>query len=141
MMTAQGRGAGADAYQHAVLVYFWTRTDAGADRLALLQELAQVVVERPDTWDIARVRRESGAVKIPTEACFCCRHRDRAIDRHHIVQVHQGGSNASRNFVPLCRDCHARVHPHMEPAERPGWVGTRDLVAEFFSKNKRKEIA
>lgn len=32
------------------------------------------------------------------------------IDLHHIVPLHMGGTNNLRNVVPLCYDCHCKVH-------------------------------
>ncbi len=123
-----GRGAGADAYEAAVLESFWRQAEASDDRLALLKEAAAVVIERPDTWRPETVRAESAAVQIDKFACFCCRHRDRAIDVHHVVQVHHGGSSSHRNLVPLCRRCHGLIHPHLaEPIEQ-GWTSFADGI-------------
>jgi 5-methylcytosine-specific restriction endonuclease McrA len=140
-MTA-GRGAGADGYEAAVLDFFWQRADAGHDRLELLRALAEISVERPDTWRVERVRQDSAAVShhIDKIACFCCRHRDRAIDVHHVVQVHLGGSATLRNMVPLCRRCHGLVHPHLRVDSAEGWTRLSEILNNV-TINKKQETA
>ena len=32
------------------------------------------------------------------------------LNLHHIVPLGYGGSNARYNLIPLCRDCHFKVH-------------------------------
>lgn len=44
--------------------------------------------------------------------CFCC--GARAQVRHHIVWIRNGGRNHKSNIVPLCRDCHAEIHPWLK---------------------------
>lgn len=44
--------------------------------------------------------------------CFCC--GARAQVRHHIIWIRNGGRNHKRNIVPLCRDCHAEIHPWLK---------------------------
>ena len=41
--------------------------------------------------------------------CFIC--RCPAEVRHHIIQIQNGGINAKRNIVSLCRACHIKIHP------------------------------
>ena len=38
--------------------------------------------------------------------------------RHHIVYRSRGGSDDDDNLIPLCADCHRRVHE----VNLPGWV-------------------
>jgi 5-methylcytosine-specific restriction endonuclease McrA len=47
--------------------------------------------------------------KLSNRTCKAC--LGRAQVRHHIVQLQHGGTNDVRNIVPLCRDCHKKIHP------------------------------
>ena len=43
--------------------------------------------------------------------CFVC--GSRCEHRHHIIPLINGGINSSKNRIPLCRNCHIKVHPWM----------------------------
>ena len=43
--------------------------------------------------------------------CFVC--EQPGYNRHHIIQLQNGGLNSRRNLVILCDDCHELVHPWM----------------------------
>ena len=43
--------------------------------------------------------------------CFCC--GEKAVLRHHIIPLRNGGSNKKLNIVSLCEFCHTEVHPWM----------------------------
>jgi len=40
--------------------------------------------------------------------CFVC--QEQAVDRHHIVEIQNGGTNHYLNIIPLCRGCHRKIH-------------------------------
>ena len=42
--------------------------------------------------------------------CLCKKPCDTNIEVHHIVPEADGGSNGIENAIPLCFDCHGRVH-------------------------------
>jgi len=120
-----------------VLAYFWQMVRAGADRVALLEQLNTVAIRRPKGWSKVDARKVHHAY--PT-SCFCCLNGDRKLYWHHIISVDHGGGNAVRNLVALCLRCHARIHPWM-PSDRPGEVLTgfhdvRDLVQQFRRRMK-----
>ena len=41
--------------------------------------------------------------------CYCC--DAPAQIRHHVTPLHKGGRNKDNNIVPLCKSCHAEIHP------------------------------
>jgi 5-methylcytosine-specific restriction endonuclease McrA len=43
--------------------------------------------------------------------CFVC--GGMANDRHHIIQLQNGGINSKKNIVSLCSKCHEKIHPWM----------------------------
>lgn len=46
--------------------------------------------------------------------CFVC--GNTATDRHHIIQLKNGGINSRKNLVSLCYGCHKQIHPWMKMA-------------------------
>lgn len=42
--------------------------------------------------------------------CVCCKLKTK-LEPHHKLELSQGGSNSIDNIEPLCRDCHATIHP------------------------------
>ena len=58
---------------------------------------------------------ELGPKAIRSSSGACCAACGRLADiRHHIITLHHGGDNRSKNIVALCNTCHAIVHPHNE---------------------------
>lgn len=111
-----------------VLVFFWYRVGLSDERLALLLVLSHVVVTRPPTWSYGAIRHAheqghgyAGAIHLTRDRCFACEGGPR-LYWHHVVEVQHGGSNAARNQVPLCFDCHQYLHPWLvePPRVRPG---------------------
>lgn len=109
----------------AVDLFWRTCREEGVDRLAILKACAELAVIRPSGWDYEKVRREAQAERRALSAteCFTCRHEDRPLHWHHIIQIQHGGSNYVRNRVAICDHCHRRVHPWL-PKAKPdlgGW--------------------
>ena len=44
--------------------------------------------------------------------CYIC--TEKAVLRHHVVPLFYGGRNKRNNIVPLCNECHCKLHPHMQ---------------------------
>lgn len=110
-----------DGVEESFLDEFWRSVAAGADHLELLRAYAEHRVEgRSDDWR-QRTRAESDANPLARrvhERCWCCRSGDRWLVWHHVIQLQYGGSNEQRNRVPLCLNCHARVHPDNPALQR-----------------------
>lgn len=51
-------------------------------------------------------------------SCFCCGYE--AVARHHILPIKDGGQNAKRNLVSLCKRCHEFIHPWMRESSQVG---------------------
>lgn len=95
------------------LVEFWERADATksiVDRLDLLREFAIRRVRRKRS--AAQVRKKKVWVK-KGAMCWACYMR-KAVHNHHIVQVQHGGGTGPDCLVPLCKGCHAYVHPWLK---------------------------
>ncbi len=132
--------------EESVLAYFWLmlRNDA-VDRLELLSQLSQVVIQRPLTWDRRAIRREheqQGGIPLRADVrCFGCLTTERRRYYHHVVEVQHGGSNNSRNIVPLCFRCHHHLHPWLIELNLPtdGFEPTRRIMPRAFGQLERQK--
>lgn len=46
------------------------------------------------------------------QICYCCA-KNKAVLRHHVIPLANGGRNRENNIVLLCKDCHEKIHPHL----------------------------
>lgn len=79
------------------------------DRHAATRHQRIPLDQYPDDWD--ELRREIYARDGYT--CRNCGADKIELHAHHIVPLSVGGSNELSNLVTLCRECHAKLHPHM----------------------------
>ncbi len=56
--------------------------------------------------------------------CFHCKAHPALCQIHHIRPVSQGGSTRLDNMVPVCWDCHQRIHHHKWQIRTTGGVHT-----------------
>lgn len=132
MRTIPARGADvASRLEQRLLSVFWTSVKAGADRLELLLDYTRVVVRREDDWNVDTVRERharnhglSPAVDLARVNCFSCSVQAQ-LYAHHIIEIQYGGSNTTRNQVPLCFDCHQFLHPWLTEDDRLGGKSER----------------
>lgn len=121
--------------EEQVLAYFWTAVAEDVDRLALLQQLAVVAIDRPSEWDRDDVRAGMAGttLRLTADHCFVCLNAGWLLSWHHIIQVQHGGSNDARNFVRVCGWCHQRIHPWLHAPtstdRRNGWTWIGDMAA------------
>ena len=99
---------------------------AGGDRLpqAVLEEFAcnakftGVVYDREGKpiWRAHSVRTATEAQRQILIAqyggCFHCKANPAMCQIHHIKPVSQGGATSIENMVPVCWDCHNKIHHH-----------------------------
>ena len=116
--------------EEQILDYFWSMVGEGANRLALLQQLSGVAVERPATWNTADVRARAAQLTLTADACFACSHQERRLFWHHVIEVQHGGSSSPRNMAALCFECHQAIHPWLTaPLASSTWTSVADLAA------------
>lgn len=133
----------------AALNYFWLMMRQKADPLTILGWMGHVVLERPQSWDKRRIRleHESGSSQLNSErgrqsACYVCQYDMNYLYFHHIIEVQNGGSNATRNLIQICFECHKKLHPWLtvEPQQRRG-IGFRqisDVMRTVFARIEAK---
>ncbi len=114
--------------QKALLLEFWKRFGGKPNRAAIhnypTQEKLEVLIEysrlkiQYDCQIPLKVRRErfnkDKHVIHPFRKfgkCFACGKAAR--DRHHIIQIQNGGINSKKNLVSLCGECHETIHPEL----------------------------
>lgn len=115
--------------EEQVLDYFWFTARDAENRLPVLKQLSVVAIVRPPEWDRDAIRRECANDRLTADQCFACLSRDRRLYWHHVIEIHNGGSNTSRNRVALCFRCHQAIHPWLEPW--PGDMGPFVRVGEI----------
>lgn len=114
----------ADRAEARLLNLFWQLVRQDGDRLGLLLDFGHLVVKRAGSWDAGAVREAheqrralSPNVTLTRKRCFSCE-ADAVLYEHHIIEIQNGGSNALRNRVPLCFDCHQYLHPWLTDDDR-----------------------
>jgi len=89
-----------------------------ADTLSVLKDFSNIEVKYKKTAPLAEHRQAFDHLKhlrfknVHKRICFAC--RKPAELRHHIMPLKNGGRNAKRNVVYLCRRCHAEIHPWLK---------------------------
>lgn len=82
------------------------------EKLLALQLLANHVYFRRTT-SLVRYRRRFNK-KYQSQfnyPCFVC--YGNSEHRHHIIPLKNGGLNAHKNRITLCKSCHEKIHPWM----------------------------
>ena len=93
--------------------------------LTNLQDYANFILFRPKRDTLRRMRSNFNVLRyIPKcplsrirndllrQACFVCDLESDEI--HHIISLHNGGLPIQKaNLIPICRDCHCKIHPWM----------------------------
>ena len=132
--TLMSRRVNGPETQKALLLQFWKRFGGKPNRASVynypIQEKLQVLVEYSrmimpyDCQIPLKVRRErfnkNKHLMHPFRKfgrCFACGLR--ATDRHHIIQLQNGGINSKKNLVSLCKECHEIIHPEMTDRSKP----------------------
>lgn len=106
----------------------WQRdmAEAGNDlekRLAVLKTWADVRVAHrlnQPGFELSKRRgwflKKRGLARRRIGVCGCC-WRTRQLDRHHVIQLQNGGHNGHLNIIDICRKCHTAIHPWMARAK------------------------
>tara|TARA_B100000749_G_scaffold257283_1_gene226519 strand:- start:980 stop:1393 length:414 start_codon:yes stop_codon:yes gene_type:complete len=85
--------------------------------LALLKEFAEIKIVYKKGMTASEVRakfkKDKRLQRFWHRACFVCGEPD-VTQRHHIIQIQNGGRNCKRNVIPICNKCHSRIHPWMK---------------------------
>jgi hypothetical protein len=86
----------------------------------LLREIASMEPsDQPDTTLEERRREFSESLEfkeIRGNPCWCC--GKPGVDRHHLIQLKNGGLNVPENVLNLCRYHHACIHPWMRDFDK-----------------------
>lgn len=93
-------------------------------KLKRLMEMASIMIPYRNQTDLQKRRHQFNESKRRLcrqpigSPCFAC--GANGFNRHHIIQLQNGGINSRRNLVILCDDCHAEIHP---------WLKTEIILA------------
>lgn len=102
------------------------------NRLAYLRKMVSVVKSSPTPAEIKCIRASFNSHRtysLPMSSnarCYVC--PGKATIRHHVIPLANGGRNKRNNIVPLCHECHCKVHPHMQRKRKNEAVASRHSV-------------
>jgi HNH endonuclease len=87
------------------------------EKLANLRKMALLQLESLTDKQLKRRRKrfdkkKRGYLRLKEAECFVCGN-PRHLDRHHVIQIKNGGSNQPLNLIALCIPCHEKIHPWM----------------------------
>ena len=106
-----------------------------SQRLTYLQNRSKKIIEKVSFQRLATMRAAFDEMKERSYPfmfglkCWACMDRAARI-RHHIYQLQYGGTNKRNNIVPLCFQCHKKIHPHLDKSSSEG-------VASEYSVNSK----
>lgn len=78
----------------------------------------------------------------PIEGCYICPNKAECV--HHIIEVVNLGNNKTKNLVPLCFECHQKVHAGKIELSIPENINihlirkTNKILRKFYLKNPTK---
>ena len=84
---------------------------SASEKLNYLSELSQknISYEILSSKKYQKMREKKN--KLTSKKCFVC--GEKAYCMHHIVPLICGGTNRKRNLMPICKDCHKKIHSFM----------------------------
>jgi 5-methylcytosine-specific restriction endonuclease McrA len=110
-----------------ILQAFWNNfeaTDSVTKRLELLKEFDKQHSRRSISKQELTSRRQdfkqSKHFNYFKENCKVC--LKFPVIRHHLIELQHGGLNVYSNIMPLCRECHATIHP---------WLATKGVKMNY----------
>lgn len=99
----------------ARLDLFWSQTPSSPQaRHKKLRDIAKFVSNKATARDLYVKRRSFESKKyglLKLDKCYVC--KEKAVHRHHLIQLQYGGTNIKKNLVGLCELCHTTIHPFM----------------------------
>ncbi len=79
------------------------------EKINNLKQLANKGFGKINTKEYKKLRAKKNY--LTGEVCYIC--GEKAYCMHHIVPLCHGGNNDDRNLIPICLDCHNKIHPFM----------------------------
>lgn len=120
---------------------FWKLAETD-NRLKLLKQYTNITVLNEIPLETRR-NEYKNTKATRCKSCFICN----AIpyERHHIIQLRNGGTNDKRNMIALCTKCHDKIHPWLKAKRIP--INDTNKVTKFKPKitkplsSKKQKIA
>lgn len=107
-------------------------------RIAFLRKMLQ----KGETISLEQMKVHRGQLdshKVPSlpmsENCTCYVCGNKAVLRHHVIPLSRGGRNKRNNIVPLCNNCHYKVHPHLHKKPKKFSVANSFAVLRSSKNN------
>jgi hypothetical protein len=68
--------------------------------------------------------------------CYCCFANDKPLDLHHRTYKRLGEENIAVDLVPVCRDCHEKIHKLHKSTKISLWSATKKIRKPAKRKEK-----
>lgn len=112
------------------------------NRLSYLRKMSKKIIIKRSLDEIHDARNGFNSHKLSSlplsekSLCYCCV-KNHAVVRHHVIQLQHGGRNRRNNIVPLCNNCHIKLHPHMQkkPKSKLAEIGRLPLGTALPQNN------
>jgi HNH endonuclease len=96
--------------------YYNPRLKSKKFKLNLLREYSDRVYKRLSKEALSGRREKfvsnKGMKKKFRYPCFVCGRKSE--ERHHIIELQNGGINSKKNVIPICHKCHCSIHPWLQ---------------------------
>lgn len=113
----------ANKRQKEILLGFWNKFGraqkgwcefSAEDKLSSLIDLSNIKIQfnKQQSLEIRRSKFADCIRMKHYKKCFVCEEPKQA--RHHIILLRNGGVNSKKNVVPICNNCHKKIHPWMK---------------------------
>ncbi|MBU1200562.1 HNH endonuclease [Patescibacteria group bacterium] len=92
----------------------------------------------PPDWNI----RRKYITELFKSTCGLCSKTIKIGHIHHIIFLNHGGNNSLENLTFLCRDCHAKQHPHLlqNRGRALNQIKERGIAEEEYYKERQQEM-
>ena len=121
-------------------VHILINKDNGCDEQMSLADFIDCSGEKVDDHGIKRAEFECmkrDAARVLGNKCRRCGSEDDIVI-HHIKPLGRGGTNDISNLVPLCRECHAKIHGYHDVSFKED-DGVNREMKKLQDKNKSLE--
>lgn len=89
-----------------------TKSMSKEEKLSFFKSIANkdVFLDAINTKRYKRFRKKKN--KLKSNECYIC--GEKAYCMHHVVPLISGGTNKKNNLIPICIDCHKKIHDFMK---------------------------
>jgi YgiT-type zinc finger domain-containing protein len=74
--------------------------------------------------------------------CYCCGADNKRLDLHHRTYKRLGEENIAVDLVPVCRECHEKIHDYFKNNPVSLWLATKRVrkIIKYVNQPKPKKL-